>query len=324
MFVVMPDEHSRLRRTTAPSRPVTFRMIAVLTGLGAALPGAGLEQIEDPAVRIASMAARKDWRGVASAAGAWAREKPRDAIAYYWLGVALWHGDDTTGSIQALRRAEGLGLNTAVLHKTLGLAYYSINQFILFRRQMEKAAELDPKDAQPHFHIGRYLESVPHDYAQALAHFEKAILLDPGDGRSAVYRAYCLEMLGRSDQARDGYEASIRLLESRAEKFSWPCYRLAEMMRSANDVPQSLAWARRAVALEPDAAINHYELGKIRMDMDDPGEALQELRAAVRLDPKSTAAHYLLARVYAALGRDEAARAERKLYDRLKSAYGTE
>jgi Tfp pilus assembly protein PilF len=60
------------------------------------------------------------------------------------------------------------------------------------------------------------------------------------------------------------------------------------------------------------------------MEMGDPGEALQELRAAVRLDPKSTAAHYLLARVYAVLGRNEAARAERNIYDRLKSAYGTE
>jgi tetratricopeptide (TPR) repeat protein len=277
-----------------------------------------------PALRIASLAARKDWRGVASAAGDWVREKPLDAMAHYWLGVALWHGDDKTGSIKALRRAERLGLNTAVLHKSLGLAYYSINQFILFRRQMEKAAELDPKDAQPHFHIGRYLESVPHDYAQALEHFEKAVTLDPEDGRSAAYRAYCLEMLGSSDQARDAYETSIRLLDSRREKFSWPYYRLAEMMRIANDDPQSLAWARRAVALEPDAAINHYELGKIRMEMGDPGEALQELRAAVRLDPKSTAAHYLLARVYAVLGRNEAARAERNIYDRLKSAYGTE
>jgi tetratricopeptide (TPR) repeat protein len=199
-----------------------------------------------------------------------------------------------------------------------------MNQFILFRRQMEKAAELDPKDPQPHFQIGRYFESVPHDYAQALVHFQNAVTLDPEDGRSAAYRAYCLEMLGNSDQAREAYKESVRLLEARSDKFSWPYYRLAEMMRIANDVPASLAWARRAVALEPDEAINRYELGKIHMDMNAPGEALQELRIAVRLNPKSTSAHYLLARVYAMLGRNGAARAERDIYDRLKAGYGTE
>jgi tetratricopeptide (TPR) repeat protein len=275
-------------------------------------------------VRTASLAARKDWRGVANAAGAWARQRPLDPMAYYWLGVALWQGDDKTGSIYALRRAEVLGLNTAFLHKSLGLAYYSINQFILFRRQMEKAAELDPKDPQPHFQIGRFLESVPHDYAQGLEYFQKAVILDPGDGRSAAYRAYCLEMLGRSDQAREGYETSVRLLEARGDKFSWPYYRLAQMMLVANDAPQSLVWARRAVALEPDAAINHYVLGKLHMQMNHSGEALEELRAAVRLDPKSTAAHYLLASVYSVLGREEEARAERVMFSRLKSAYGAE
>ena len=304
---------------------VAFRAMAVLMAVDAILSGASLEGTgDDPAVRIASLAARKDWGGVASAAGAWAREKPRDAMAYYWLGVALWQGDDKTGSVQALRRAEGLGLHTAFLHKSLGLAYYSMNQFILFRRQMEKAAELDPKDPQPHFQIGRYFESVPHDYAQALVHFQNAVTLDPEDGRSAAYRAYCLEMLGNSDQAREAYKESVRLLEARSDKFSWPYYRLAEMMRIANDVPASLAWARRAVALEPDEAINRYELGKIHMDMNAPGEALQELRIAVRLNPKSTSAHYLLARVYAMLGRNDAARAERDIYDRLKAGYGTE
>ena len=302
-----------------------FRAVAVLMGVHAVLSGASLERAgDDPGVRIASLAARNDWGGVASAAGAWVREKPRDAMAYYWLGVALWQGDDKTGSVQALRRAEGLGLRTAFLYKSLGLAYYSMNQFILFRRQMQKAAELDPKDPQPHFQIGRYFESVPHDYGQALAHFQKAVSLDPRDGRSAAYRAYCLEMLGNSDQAREAYEVSVRLLEARGDKFSWPYYRIAQMMLVASNAAQSLLWARRAVVLEPDAAINRYLLGKLYLQMNRPVEALEELRAAVRLDPKSTTAHYLLARIYSVLGREEAARAERDIFERLKSAYGTE
>jgi tetratricopeptide (TPR) repeat protein len=304
---------------------VAFRTVAVLMGVDAVLSGASLEGTgDDPGVRIASLAARKDWGGVASAAGAWVREKPRDAMAYYWLGVALWQGDDKTGSVQALRRAKGLGLHTAFLYKSLGLAYHSMNQFILFRLQMEKAAELDPKDPQPHFQIGRYLESVPHDYAEALEHFRKAVILDPGDGKSAAYRAYCLEMLGRSDQARKGYETSVRLLEARGDKFSWPYYRLAQMMLVANNAPQSLLWARRAVALEPDAAINRYLLGKLHLQMNHRGQALEELRAAVRLDPKSTAVRYLLARIYSVLGREEDSRAEREMFSRLKLAYGTE
>ena len=49
-----------------------------------------------------------------------------DAEAEYRLGVRLWQSGEKTSAIQALRRAEGLGMNSVALHKTLGLAYMGI------------------------------------------------------------------------------------------------------------------------------------------------------------------------------------------------------
>src|SRR5205085_1718365 len=106
------------------------------------------------------------------------------------------------GAIQALRSAERLGMDTTPLHKMLGLAYYSINQFILFEAQMEKAMKLDPLDDAPVYSLGRYRESVLNDYSGALQLFERAVHLRPDHSKNLYYKGHCEEMMDLRSEAR--------------------------------------------------------------------------------------------------------------------------
>jgi tetratricopeptide (TPR) repeat protein len=279
--------------------------------------------VKNPAEQMESFAAQEQWRELECVASRWVQEHPEEAQAHYWVGVGRWQRDDHIGAIQALRRSQKLGLNTASFHKTLGLAYLGINQFLLFRRQMEKVIELTPQDPQPYFQLGRHFESVQNDFEQALHYYRKAFLLKPDDGRSLYYSGYCAEMLGKHEQARDAYESAVRLLAAKDDRFSWPCQRLARLLLNS-DTERALEWARRAVGLEPELAANHYVLGMVYAQVKNLLQAVAEFREAVRLDPTDASAHYRLSRIFEEIGTPNEAEAARKMFERVRSAYGTQ
>ena len=215
-----PREGAELESSSKPRMPCAQLDVAL--------------KVKNPAEQMESFAAHQQWRELDCVASRWAQEHPEEAQAHYWVGVVRWQRDDHIGAIQALRRSQKLGLNTASFHKTLGLAYLGINQFLLFRQQMEKVMELSPQDPQPYFQLGRHFESVQNDFEQALYYYRKAYLLKPDDGRSLYFSGYCAEMLGKHEQARDTYESAVRLLAAKDDRFSWPCQRLARLLLNSD------------------------------------------------------------------------------------------
>jgi Flp pilus assembly protein TadD len=272
---------------------------------------------------LEALAKAGDWHQAAAAARQWAQDEPQEARAFYWLGIALWQQDHRIDSIQTLRKSELLGLTTVESHLTLGRAYYAIHQFALFRQQMAKASALAPIDAKPHFQLGRYFDSVVGDYRQALGHYRRAADLAPEDGETLYYVGFCQEMLGQRDAARAAYESSWRLLRARADAFSWPAQRMAQLLLY-EDIESALRWARDAISAEPGQAVNHYVLAKVYLRMNQVEEAVDELLEANRLDPKDPSARYLLATAYAELGQAEQSRRARLDFQRLRTAYGAQ
>lgn len=285
-------------------------------------PGVVLS-VENPAEQMESFAADQQWRELDCVAGKWTQESPENAQAHYWVGVARWQQGDHVGAIQALRRAQKLGLNTTSFHKTLGLAYLGINQFLLFRQQMEKVMELSPQDPQPYFQLGRHFESVQNDFEQASRYYHKAYALKPDDGRSLYYIGWCAEMLGKREEARGAYESAVRWLAAANDRFSWPCQRLAQLLLNS-DRERALEWARQAVGLEPELAVNHYVLGLVYAEVKNLLQAVEEFREAARLDPTDASAHYRLSRILEQIGKPQEAEAAREMFNRVRSAYGTQ
>ena len=156
------------------------------------------------------------WVEAAPIAQALVQTYPDDPNWRYLLGVTRWRLEDPIAAIQALREAENRGMDTSPLHKALGLAYYSINQFILFEMQMDKASKLAPLDFEPIYSLGRYRESILNDYSGALKFFERATLLKPDHSKSVYYKGHCQEMLDMWPEALGTFQSAIVLVERTA------------------------------------------------------------------------------------------------------------
>jgi tetratricopeptide (TPR) repeat protein len=272
-------------------------------------------------LRLSQLVREERWSEAAELAEQLVQELPHDPMVFYWLGEARLHLDNPIGSIQALRSAERLGLDTRFLHEALGTAYYTVYQFKLFEEQMNKVIQIDPRASRPWYNLGRYYESARSDLSGALKFFEKAKELDPEDEKSWAHIGYCLEASGRTEEAHRAYAAAITLVERKRERLSLPYQGLARLSLEA-EPERALDFAHKAVQMEPNSDSNRLVLAKVYQRLGKLSEAVAELREAIRLNPTNLAPRHVLARIYTRLGKAEAAQAEMRMIEEISSVYG--
>lgn len=246
---------------------------------------------------------------------------PKNPELFYLNGVSLFQLSDSFGAIRSLRRAETLGLNTLSFHKSLGIAYYSLQQYKLFREQMEKALAIVPDEYEVYYYLGRYYESVANDYLLALHYFDRSINSKPDFEKSVYYRGYCYEMMGQKTEALDNYERAVQLTDKNEAPFSWPYQALGRLLLESQP-DKALTLALRAAAVEPDLESNHLLLAKIYERKNDLNQSLAELRNASRLNPAAASTRYIIFRMLSRLGRREEAKDELLIFQKIKSTYG--
>jgi tetratricopeptide (TPR) repeat protein len=271
--------------------------------------------------QLGELVRQKRWQEAAELGKALTAKHPDDQGLQYWLGVACWRLQDPIDAIKALRSAERLGMDTANLHMVLGLAYYDFHQFVLFEAQMEKAAKLDPQNFEPLYTLGRYFEANKGDFTGALGLLDKALQLNPDHTMTLYNRGYCLEMLGRRDEAMETFRRAIDLIEKNIEAFSLPYQGMARLLLDSD--PNGALWfAQRAVQVEPNVDSNHATLSKVYERLGKLSPAVQELQAAVRLSPNKSSLHYVLFRLLNKLGDENAAQEELNTFNELNAIYG--
>ncbi len=273
--------------------------------------------------RILELVRQKRWKEVAELAQKLTLKNSDDPTDFYWLGIARFQLQDPVGSVQALRAAEKRGLNTAVLHEGLGLAYYDLNQFFLFEQQMKKASELDARDPRPPYYLGLYHATIKSDVAGALNFFDMAIRLRPDDPKSLYQKGNCLEQMGRPKEARECYTDAISLVERGREPFGWPFQGMARLLLEENP-QEALSFAEKAVEVEPNEYSNHLILAKVYERLGNLPEAIREARAARDQNPTSSTARYALFKLYQRAGDHQASETELKMFEKLKAVYGPE
>ena len=137
---------------------------------------------------IAGLVSRKRWGELLELTQSLVAKSPTDPDAFYWHGIASFQLHKPIEAVQAFRTAEKLGLDNPALHEGLGLAYYDLNQFVLFEEQMKLAFRQDPNDFAPAYYLGLYRLSIQSDVGGALAYFREAVRLRPSDWKSLYQR----------------------------------------------------------------------------------------------------------------------------------------
>jgi tetratricopeptide (TPR) repeat protein len=151
------------------------------------------------------------------------------------------------------------------------------------------------------------LRAVPADESApgARAKFEAALalFLKAVDKRKDYWDAwfgiaYCLDGLGRYQDAIEAYRQAIRIKPDVADAYSdlgAACGRLGRYQEAVEAFQQ-------AIRIKPDLAEAHYNLGIAYGELGRWPEAVAEYKEAIRLKP-DLAAHYNLGVAYGKLGR---------------------
>lgn len=246
---------------------------------------------------------------------------PQEPKGHFWLGYVQLRQHDWLAAIRSLRRSQKLGLQDPELTLTLGLAYYAIHQFVLFKEQMQKAIEADPRNPWPHHYLGLYEIGTTENYEEGARHFREALLREPNDFRTLSYHGFCQEALGARESARRDYATAIGWVERRNAKFSLPYQRMA-LLLAETDPGLALQFARKAAQAEDEVASNQLVLAKLYEDHGKTQEAIQALKAAAQADPTLASPHYRLHRLFAKLGDRNAASEALAEFQILSKLYG--
>ncbi len=183
----------------------------------------------------------------------------------------------------------------------LGMALSADGRFDEAGRALEDAARRDPGNAAAHHALG--VVSLKQGQAErALASFDKALSLRKDFPNAVLARADALQMLGRHEQAIEGYRRAATLLPQSA----LPHLQRGRVLERMEKLAEAEAAYREGLKVAPnDPRLSNnlaYLLANRRLRLD---EALSLARQAVARDPRR-AAYYDTLGVVLQLNGDEA------------------
>jgi serine/threonine-protein kinase len=223
--------------------------------------------------------------------------------------VALGHleyyndKDSVEKAITLLSRIPG-GESSALVQAALGRAYlasYDLTKDVTFARLAQKAARraaaIDPDLPEAQVTLGQVLTAAGQN-AEAVAVIQRTLAKD---SRSVLALHALVTALQRSTDLAGAEQAALRLVELRPT--SWAGFnRLGGLYFLSSRYEKAAEAYRRAIALNPDVAPVHLNLGAVLLRLGRFEEARAALDDSIRIRPVATAysnlgvAHYLLGR----------------------------
>lgn len=126
---------------------------------------------------------------------------------------------------------------------------------------------------------------------EAIAHYNKALELDPNYGEGHYNLANALLRLGRTEEAVAHYEKALEIYPNNISAR----YNLASVLVQSGRVEEGIAHHRKALELNPKNAGAHNNLGVALLRLGRVEEATAHYRQALALDPNNSQANYNLA-----------------------------
>lgn len=164
-------------------------------------------------------------------------------------------------------------------HTDVGRVYRSQGKVQEAEKLWRRAAELDPKNADPRVHLAALYQQARRD-PEALKMYEEATKADPQNGPALFNLGNMYARLKRSDEAETAFRKVIQVSPERSEGY----HALARLLLlRGKDLPEAVTLAESAVRLAP-VAQNYAILGQAHARNGDLASASAALEKAVELD----------------------------------------
>ena len=187
---------------------------------------------------------------------------------HYVLAESCLRSIQTPCALKESKRVLEIDSNSAEAHMLMGETLDGLNQTKEAVAEFIAAAQSNSELPYVHFGLG-YLYWKQHDYGEAAPEFE----------------------------------AEIRNLPASAQSYAY----LGDIAYRANQQETAFHYLKKAVALQPDIRLAHFDLGCVLEQQKKSDEAIAEFIEAKKLDPTQADAYYRLGRIYMAAGRKQQA-----------------
>jgi tetratricopeptide (TPR) repeat protein len=189
---------------------------------------------------------------------------------------------------------------SAFLHSNLGVIFMSSGRETEAAAEFEAAVRLTPDDPDYRVNLGLALAQAPGRLSDAVAQYQEALRIAPhlATAHLNLGLAYA-SMPGRMQDAVAEYHRAIaeQRTAAQGEPELWQAHfnlGLAYGQMPGHEA-DALAEERIALAIKPDSALVHFQLGNALHKLGRLDEAIVEYRASVAIDPDVPEVHYELA-----------------------------
>jgi tetratricopeptide (TPR) repeat protein len=221
-----------------------------------------------------------------------AQMEPNESNLFNW-GDALLHRNAYPAAQEAFLRGLQHYPQSPRLRVGLGIAQYLRGQYDEAVRTFVLASDLDPSDARPYIFLAQaYSSATVSESTVVIERLRRFVQLQP---KNALAHYYCALGLWKGERGKDRV--------------------------SGLDEIESLL--KRALALKPELADAHLQLGAVYEERQMPPDAIDQYQQAIKLQPGLAVAHYHLAKLYLRTGEKARASEELALYESLRKQEGT-
>lgn len=231
--------------------------------------------------------------------------------------LALFNGGSYQECFQILSPFVRENPQSAAARKLLGMDEYMLGRSDDAFRELQRAIDLAPDDADAFYYLGRLYFSTDNAPA-ALKSFERAAQLDPSSVRIHNQMGQTLEALGRQDEAEREYLNAIELNEAASKKSEWPLYNLGVLYFQDGRIDNAVLYFRRALVCNPGFPDAKIKLAIVLSQQGHSQEAERLLGQAVASDPLNAEGHYRLGLLLLKIGKPEQAQQELALFEKYR------
>jgi len=238
--------------------------------------------------------------------------------ALYLLGYVLHRENKASESLEIYTRAAALKNPTADDLKIVGLDYVLLNDYANAIKWLEKAVELDPKNKDAWYYLGRayYTRGLLPESRRA---FLTVLDLDWHDARAENNLGLILESEAEPNEALEAYRKAIEWQEGSPHQSEQPYLNLGNLLLDLDRTREAIPPLEKAVELRVNNANCHLKLGTGYLRTNRLLEAQRELEKAEQLEPENAPIHYQLARFYKQTHQMDKAKTEFQRTEELQS-----
>ena len=223
------------------------------------------------------------------------QQNPKDIDAQVlYLHVMMMNGEESTARPLAKKLLLTAPHNFDVLYLNGTLDNLSGN-YTAARTHFEEAIKLNGNDPSCRFYLGTALSQL-HDLKGAREQFEKALSLGATDNQVRFEYAKVLRALGETELAAEQLQLYQNEQKKNTDRAAGNIKTAqADKELSGSDPQKAVGLYREAIALSPDNAMLNFKLSIALDRVGDRAGEMDALKKAIQLDPQMAVAHYQLA-----------------------------